>query len=166
MKKPIKESLILILALSLFVFILNATQQNAIPFPNDYEQFKEIKIAENNSQSMLNNIIPKGLYKVAMDSLAYSYYQRVKSDSTISTNSEYPNGARIVLIQYEDKDMKKPNLLLLMEKNRAFKQTKNWAWQGYKLSDKKAFISNWVTQCANCHFNKAQNHDFTFMLSR
>ncbi len=151
----------LVLFLLLVSFYLVAYSQEKVPFPENYEKLIKVEEGEIVKGNPLFMIIP-GLHRTYLNDIAYEHFKKYIADYKAGKEvPPFPEGSYVVLVNYEDKEGKKPRLFVVMHKKKEYGQTGGWGWEGFKPNGERT-VRNPDKDCANCHYKSAKDWDGTF----
>jgi hypothetical protein len=93
----------------------------------------------------------------------YTYVNK-KAVPAFKSGGMYPEGSRFVVVNYSIREeggkpvQGKKNMIVLMEKNKKFKETGGWQFAGFTPEGKPSGIDP-VKNCYECHLKMAKDTD-------
>jgi len=145
-----KILLTLVLALALAPLVAMAAPKAALP--KGYEKWeKSRQLIDNDKKSLFY-----GIHYIYVNAKALPTYK--------SAGTKYPEGSQFVVDYYGIKDeggkpvQGKKKMIVLMKKDKRFKQTGGWQFAGF-TADRKPSDVDPVENCYECHAKSAKNTD-------
>lgn len=147
-------------AFSLALHILSQAQK-LVQFPENWTTLLKVEEGEVVKGNPLSSIIP-GLHHTYLNDIAYEHFKKyIKDYKGGKPVPSFPEGSLIVLVNFEDKEGKKPRLFIVMHKDKEYGQTGGWGWEAFK-PDKTRIVANPDKDCANCHYKSPKSWDGAF----
>ncbi len=139
---------VVVIALALAA-IAAASDKTALP--KDYNKW------EKSRQKIINDkkSLFYGIHYIYADKKALKAYR---------SGGSYPDGSRFVVVNYNIRDVGgkpaegKMNMIVLMKKDKKYKETGGWLFAGFTPQGKPSGIDP-VKNCYECHVKEAKNTD-------
>jgi opacity protein-like surface antigen len=120
--------------------------------PKGYEKW------EKSRQKVINDkkSLFYGIHYIYADKNALKAYK---------SGGSYPEGSRFVVVNYNIKEVGgkpvegKKNMIVLMKKDRKYKETGGWLFAGFTPEGKPSGVDP-VKNCYECHLKEAKDRDF------
>lgn len=141
-----------LVAFALACAVLPAAAADRAALPRGYEKWEKSKEKVVNDKTSLFY----GIHYIYVDKKAMKAYK---------AGGVYPEGSRFVVVFYNIRDeggkpvRGKKNMVVLMEKNRKFRQTGGWLFAGFNPDGKPSGVDP-VRNCFDCHLKEAKATDF------
>lgn len=145
------RNIIALVAFAVLVPLLAMAAEKPV-LPRDYQKWeKSRKIVVTDKKSLFYGI-------------HYTYVNKKAFPVFKASGSSYPEGSRFVVVNYNIKDeggqpvQGKKNMVVLMEKNKKYKNTGGWLFAGFNPDGKPSGIDP-VKNCYECHVKMTRNTD-------
>jgi hypothetical protein len=146
------KKLVAMLALGILFAGAALAAAGTATLPKDYEKW------EKSGEKVVND--KKSLFY----GIHYTYVDK-KAMPAYKAGKGYPEGSRFVVVFYNIKDeggkpvKGKKNMVVLMKRDKKFKQTGGWQFAGFNPDGKPSMIDP-VKNCFECHEKEAKDRDF------
>ena len=147
-----KKIALLITIASIFAAVSISLAASAVSLPKGYEKWEKSK------QQIIND--KKSLFY----GIHYTYVDQ-KAMKAFKAGGKYPEGSRFVVVQYGIRQeggkpvQGKKSMVVLMKKDRKYKETGGWLFAGFTPEGKPSGIDP-VKNCFECHLKEAKDRDF------
>jgi hypothetical protein len=146
-----KRKTILISVTAFFAAVSLAVAAATVSLPKGYEKWQKSK------QQIVTD--KKSLFY----GIHYTYVD-AKAMKAFKKGGQYPEGSSFVTVQYGIRDMGgkpvpgKKSMIVLMKKDKRFKETGGWLFAGFTPEGKPSGIDP-VKNCYECHLKEAGDRD-------
>ena len=149
-----KKLVLLGMMVSIMACVSPAAAAEKVSLPKGYEKW------EKSRQKIVTD--KKSLFY----GIHYTYVDK-KAMPAFKSNGKYAEGSRFVVVHYNIKEVGgkpvegKKNMIVLMKKDKKYKNTGGWLYAGFGPDGKLSGIDP-VKNCYECHLKEAKNTDFVF----
>ena len=143
---------ILVTAFALTFAAVAATAADRTVVPKGYEKW------EKSRQKLITD-------KKSLFYGSHYIYADKKAFSTYRKGGKFPEGSRFVVVNHSIKEVAgtlvegKKSMIVMMEKNRKYKDTGGWLFAGFTPEGRPAGLDP-VKNCFECHLKDASDRDF------
>ncbi|WP_243373062.1 cytochrome P460 family protein [Geotalea sp. SG265] len=147
-----KKKSAMLTAVSLLLAAGSAWAAGNAALPKGYEKWEKSKEKVVTDKSSLFY----GVHYIYVDKKAMPAYK---------AGGKYPEGSRFVVDYYKMKEENgkpvkgKKNMIVLMKKDKKFKETGGWQFAGFTAEGKPSKLDP-VTNCYECHLKEARDRDY------
>ena len=149
-----KKLFLLGMMVSIMACVLPAVAAEKVSLPKGYEKW------EKSRQKIVTD--KKSLFY----GIHYTYVDK-KAMPAFKSGGKYPEGSRFIVVHYNIREEGgkpvegKKNMIVLMKKDKKYKNTGGWLYAGFGPDGKLSGIDP-VKNCYECHLKDAKSTDFVF----
>jgi len=150
-------SVVAVLGILLLLTLPVFTQQEKVPFPEDYRNWHYLKSMVIEEGHPLYSIVP-GLHNVYFNDIAYKHLRS-------GSKEPYPQGSEVVFELFDVNKEKasitttRRTAVMVKHKDPKFGQTGGWGWELFIMPKRERAVVEVDRQCADCHFRSREPHD-------
>jgi hypothetical protein len=146
-----KRSILMVTAAAFFAAVSVSMAGGTVSLPKGYEKWEKSKQKLDNDKKSLFY----GIHYLYVDKKAMKTYKK---------GGNYPEGSQFVVVQYGIRQeggkpvQGKKSMIVLMKKDKAYKETGGWLFAGFTAQGKPSGIDP-VKNCYECHVKEAADRD-------